>query len=440
MTSAPNSNDPEFMHELDRMRPPEEARAIIDRQITRVAPEQVPLAEAAWRILAQDLIASEDHPPFPASTMDGYAVHADDASPWREVIGEQHAGNVLDIEITDGYTVKIMTGAPVPRGANAVVPVEATEIAEDHVIIHKEDVRTGENIRPIGSDVRKGDLVLGKGTILGPAETGLVANMGVNPVTVSRRPKVSVLSTGDELVEPGETLGPGQIRDSNRFSLCAALEAEGCAITFAGKAPDERPQLEAFLRERIAADDVVITSGGVSMGELDLVKAILFDSPAITLHFRRLYLKPGKPLNFATCGAVLIFGLPGNPVSSLVTFEVLIRPALRQMTGACEVDRPNVPVMLEHEVQASDRVEYQRGIVTVNADGRLVARNTGQQQSSRLASFVGTNALLMIPPRETTYAAGETVQAMMLGAPFAQERMVGGSVSRQNRKKTPGLS
>jgi len=401
------------------MRPPDEARAIIDRHLIRLPSEPVPLGNAMFRVLAEDLIAPEDHPPFRASTMDGYAVSSDDHSPWREVIGEQNAGHVLDLEVTDGYTVKIMTGAPVPRGANAVVPVEATEMADDHVVIHKEVVQPGENIRPIGSDVRKGELVLSKGTILGPAEIGLVANLGVNPVTVTRRPKVSVLSTGDELVEPGDTLGPGQIRDSNRFSLCAALAAEGCEITFTGQAPDERPGLETFLRERIATDDVVITSGGVSMGELDLIKAILFDSPEINVHFRRLYLKPGKPLNFATSGNALIFGLPGNPVSSLVTFEVLIRPALRQMVGARDVDRPKVPVVLEHDVEASDRVEYQRGIVSVAADGRLIARNTGKQQSSRLASFMGANSLLMIPPRESTYVAGETVMAMMLGAPFA---------------------
>lgn len=406
-------------NEIDRMRPPDEARAIIDRHVIRLPPETIPLSEASHRILTHNLIAPEDHPPFPASTMDGYAVSADDSSPWREVIGEQHAGTIVDVEVTDGYTVKIMTGAPVPRGANAVVPVEATEIAEDHVIIHMEDVQPGANIRPVGSDVRRGDLVLPAGTMLGPAEIGLVANMGVNPVTVSRRPRVSVLSTGDELVEPGELPGPGQIRDSNRFSLVTALLGEGCEITYAGRAPDKRGQLEAFLRERIATDDVVITSGGVSMGELDLVKAILFNAPEITLHFRRLYLKPGKPLNFATSGAALIFGLPGNPVSSLVTFEVLIRPALRQMTCAREIDRPTVPVVLEHEVQASDRVEYQRGIVSVAADGRLVARNTGPQQSSRLASLVGANALLVIPPRESSYTAGETVRAMMLGAPFA---------------------
>jgi len=414
-----NAPDPNAMRELDRMRPPQEARAIIDSKITKLPTESIPLREAAYRVLATDLAAPEDHPPFAASTMDGYAVYADDSSPWREVIGEQNAGNVIDVEVTDGYTVRIMTGAPVPRGANAVVPVEATELAEDHVIIYQEDVQPGSNIRPVGSDVRKGDLVLPAGTILGPAEIGLVANMGINPVTVSRRPRVSVLSTGDELVEPGEPLGPGQIRDSNRFSLCATLQAEGCEITFAGKAPDQRDELEAFLKERLAIDDIVITSGGVSMGELDLIKAILFDAPDIEVHFRRLYLKPGKPLNFATRGDALIFGLPGNPVSSLVTFEVFIRPTLRQMSAAREIDRPRVPVVLAHELQASDRIEFQRGIVSVDGEGRLVARNSGRQQSSRLASFVGTNALLVIPPRESPYAAGESVQAMMLGAPFA---------------------
>ncbi|MDQ3541044.1 MAG: molybdopterin molybdotransferase MoeA [Chloroflexota bacterium] len=399
------------------MRPPDEARAIIDRAIVRLPSEAVPLAEAAWRVLAGDLVAPEDHPPFLASTMDGFAVVAEDSSPWREILGDQHAGHVLDEEVTEGYTVRIMTGAPVPRGANAVVPVEATELAEDHVVIHKEDVAPGENVRPIGSDVRKGDLILPDGTVLGPAEIGLVANMGVNPVTVTRLPRVSVLSTGNELVDPGDLVGPGQIRDSNRFSLMTALQNEPCEITYVGKAPDERVELERFLRDRLERDDVIVTSGGVSMGDLDLVKVILFDAHDITVHFRRLYLKPGKPLNFATSNDTLIFGLPGNPVSSLVTFELFIRPALRQMAGANDIDRPRLRVRLEAATPASDRIEFQRGIVSAARDGTLTARSTGPQQSSRLASFVGANALLMIPPRERPYAAGEEIDALMLGSP-----------------------
>jgi molybdenum cofactor synthesis domain-containing protein len=408
------------LRELDRMRPPAEARAIIDRYVRLLPEEAVPLEQAAGRILAKDLIAPEDHPPFAAATMDGFAVYSGDHSPWREIIGDQHAGKVLDVEVTDGYTVRIMTGAPVPAGADAVVPVEATDLKDDHVVIHQEDVRAGENIRPIGSDIRQGESVLVAGTTLGAAEIGLAASLGFNPIPVRRRPRVSVLSTGDELVEPGAPLGPGQIRDANRFSLQAALLAEGCEITYAGKAPDQRGPLETFLHERLASDDIVITSGGVSMGDLDLVKAILFEDPTIDVHFRRLYLKPGKPLNFATSGNALFFGLPGNPVSSLVTFEVFIRPTLRHLLGATEVDRPLVPVVLDHEVEASDRIEYQRGIVEVDSTGRLVARNTGRQASSRLASFKGMNALLVIPPRELAYQAGETIEAMLTGAPRLQ--------------------
>jgi len=420
VTPSPFADPQESHRELDRMRPPDEARAIIERHLARMPSEPVALADAAWRILAGDLVASEDHPPFPASTMDGFAVVADDGSPWREIIGDQHAGHVLDVEVSEGYTVRIMTGAPVPPGANAVVPVEATELADDHVVIHQEDVAPGANIRPVGSDVRRGDLILPAGTTLGPAEIGLVANMGVNPVAVARRPRVCVLSTGDELVEPGEPLGPGQIRDSNRFSLTTALAAEPCEITFSGKAPDRRDELERFLRERMELDDVIVTSGGVSMGELDLIKAILFDADDVTVHFRRLYLKPGKPLNFGTCGETLIFGLPGNPVSSLVTFELFIRPALRRMSGALEVDRPRLRARLEEGTPASDRIEYQRGIVTAGPGGRLTARSTGAQQSSRLASFVGANALLVIPPREIPYEPGEEIDALMLAPPRAQ--------------------
>ena len=411
-------SEPVDLQELDRMRPPAEAREIIGAHLPRLGMEHVSLTEAVGRVLARDITAPEDHPPFPASTMDGYAVFSQDHSPWREIIGTQNAGDTIDAEVTEGYAVRIMTGAPLPPGADAVVPVEATELMEDHVVIHQEDVAAGENIRPVGSDVAKGTLVLPAGTRLGPAEIGLVAGMGINPVPVARRPRVSVLSTGDELVEPDQPIGPGQIRDSNRFSLIAALMAEPVELTFAGKAPDNLDQLQALLRERMATDDIIITSGGVSMGERDLIKAILFDADDVHVHFRRLFMKPGKPLNFATHGDTLIFGLPGNPVSSLVTFELFIRTAIHQMIGEIETDRPTVRVTLAEETSPSDRIEYQRGVVFAGPDGKLIAHSTGLQRSSRLASFLGANALLVIAPRETVYAAGETIDALMLGAPI----------------------
>ncbi len=402
--------------DLDRLRHPDEALAIVLAHTSVLAIEHLPLAAASWRVLAEDIMAFEDHPPFPASTMDGYAVVAEDDSPWREVIGEQTAGYILDTEVTAGTAVRIMTGAPLPPGANAVVPVEATEPAEDHVIVHRTDLTPGENIRPIGSDLRRGDRILSAGTVLGPAEIGLVASIGLVPVPVRRRPRVSVLSTGDELVEPGQPVAPGQIRDSNRFSLVTALEGIGAGVVWSGHAPDDRDQLRQLLAERIADSDVVVTSGGVSMGDLDLVKALLGE--LATVHFRRVFMKPGKPLNFATSDATLIFGLPGNPVSALVSFELFIRPALAAMAGRAPIDRPRVPVLLSAGAQPSDRIEFQRATVYVDASGRLTATTTGRQASSRLASFVGANALLVIPPRDRPYASGEQVEAILLGPPL----------------------
>jgi molybdenum cofactor synthesis domain-containing protein len=401
--------------DLDRLRDPDEARATVLAHARPLPVERVPIAEAAWRVLTEDIVAPENHPPFRASTMDGYAIVAHDSSPWREVIGVQTAGSVLDVEVTEGVAVRITTGAPVPRGADAVVRVENTEEAEDHVIVHQESVAIGENIRPIGSDIAKGARILEAGTLLGPAELGLLASLGITPLPVARRPRVSVLSTGDELVEPGDPVAPGQIRDSNRFSLLAALATVGAEVVWSGKAPDQQDDLERLLRECIADSDVVVTSGGVSMGELDLVKAILGD--IATVHFRRVFLKPGKPLNFATADHALIFGLPGNPVSALVSFELFIRPALAVMGHRRDIDRPRVPVTLAEATNPSDRIEYQRAHVWVDESGRLVARTTGSQQSSRLASFVGANAFLVIPPRDTRYNAGELVNAILLDLP-----------------------
>jgi len=403
---------------LDRLVHPDEARSTVLRQTRPLPIEHVAIADAAWRPLAEHVVAPEHHPPFAASTMDGYAVVAADGSPWREVIGVQTAGSVLGVEVTPGYVVRITTGAPIPPGADAVVRVENTEPTEDHVIIHQEQVGLGENIRPIGSDVRRGDVLLAAGTTLGPAELGLLAGLGITPVAVRRRPRVSVLSTGDELVDPGEPVAPGQIRDSNRFSLVAALAAEHAEVVWSGKAPDEREELEALLRERIAQSDVVITSGGVSMGELDLVKAILGE--VATVHFRRVFMKPGKPLNFATADETLVFGLPGNPVSALVSFELFIRPALGMLMGRRPIDRPRVRVRLANDTPPTDRIEYQRATVAVDHDARLTATTTGSQASSRLASFIGANAFLVIPPRDGVYRAGEMVEAILLGPPLGE--------------------
>lgn len=405
--------------DIDRMLPPDEALAIIAQHVSRLSGELIDCRESAGRILAADVIASEPYPAFRASTMDGYAVVAADASPWREVLATQNAGDQVEVEVTEGYCVRIMTGAALPAGTDAVVPVEATEIADDHVVIHEEDVQPGQNVRPIGVDIAVGELLLRAGTRLGAAEVGLLASLGVTPVEVVRKPRVSILSTGDELVEPDHTPEPGQIRDANRFSLATMLANEPVDITWIGIAPDDRDELERLIRQRLATDDLILTSGGVSMGEKDFIKAILFDAPDIDVHFRRLYMKPGKPLTFAQHGKVSIFGLPGNPVSSMATFDVFVRAAIHRMIGALAVGLPQVTVRLAEPTVPADRIEYQRGIVCVSDQGELIGRANGDQRSSRLASYVGANAYLVIAPRESPYNAGEYVQALLTSPPTA---------------------
>ncbi len=345
--------------------------------------------------------------------MDGYAVVASDPQRLKSIVGRQTAGSVAAIAVDPGTAAWITTGAPVPGGADAVVPVEETESNDGLVTINRTRIAAGENIRPIGVDMARGTLALAAGSVLGPAEIGLAASLGVDPIGVTRKPRVSVLSTGDELVEPGDALAPGQIRDSNRFSLIAALHEAGAEVVWAGRGPDNAVALRAALLERLDESDVVITSGGVSMGDLDLIKPLLAELAEV--HFRRVFMKPGKPFNFATVGRKLIFSLPGNPVSALVSFEVFLRPALRTMLGAKDVDRPRVPVLLHHAVRPSDRIEFQRARVEVDGAGALRAVTTGAQASSRLASLVGANALLVVPPGEGPVPAGSAIQAMLIG-------------------------
>ncbi len=401
------------MQRTSRMLTPREALDIILAHVQRLPTEVVTVMQAVGRVLAESVVAPEDHPPFPAATMDGYAVVHNDTSPWREVIGEQYAGHVTDAVVTPGTAVRITTGAPLPAGADAVVPVEDVDVVDDHIVVRRDEVRLGENVRPVGVDVRRGELVIPAGTLLGPAEIGLLASLGFSRVTVSRRPRVSVLSTGDELVEPDAPLGPGQIRDSNRFMLVAAAEQVGAEVVWAGRGPDDVERLTELLRERIAESDVVISSGGVSVGERDLISAAL--QTLGTVHIERLFMKPGKPFHFVTAGSTLLFGLPGNPVSALVGFEIFVATALRAMTGQQPVELEPVTVMLEHDIEPGDRIEYQRAIVWCDADGTLRARNTGPQSSARLLSAVGANAYLVVPPRAAPYRAGERLQAILRG-------------------------
>src|SRR5438132_3563351 len=321
--------------------------------------ETVALTEARGRILAQNILADDDLPGMPRSSVDGYAVIAGDDAADFDVLEEVTAGRLAQAQVSPGTAVRIMTGGTLPRGADAVVMVEEVDETNGRAILHHRP-RRGENVHPPGMDLTRGQPVLSAGTRIGSAEVGLLATIGCARVPVYRKPRVAVLATGDELVEPDQTPPPGSVRDSNRYALMAAAEDAGADIAWHAHARDDEAELERAMRQGLAVADVLLTSGGVSMGTRDLIKPLL--EAMATIHFGRVSFKPGKPLTFATTtDAKLAFGLPGFPVSSLVTFEVFVRPALLKLGGAERVLRPRVEAILGHDVRPdSVRLEYQR--------------------------------------------------------------------------------
>lgn len=393
------------------MLPVERAKAIIEGFCRPLGMERVRLDAALGRTLAEAVRAPEAAPPFRSAAVDGYAVRAADGLEERRVIGEILAGSNLQLQVGVGEAAWVTTGAPLPDGADAMVMVEVTERDGDRVRLQR-GVRSGDGFHPIGQDLQLGQPVLAVGVALGPAEIGLLAAAGIWEAPVYRRPRVAVLSTGDELVEPFEARTGASIRDSNRFSVMAAVAEAGAEPVSLGIARDDEAEQEAAIRRGLDTADVVITSAGVSMGNRDLIKEILERLGQI--HIGRIDFKPGKPLTFATAGDKPIFGLPGFPVSSLVTFEVFVRPALLRLQGRAAPERPRVKVALAQLVRPSrDRVEYQRAVVSQAADGRLIAAGTGLQASSRLLSMAGANALMIIPAGEETLPAGSQVEALL---------------------------
>jgi len=377
--------------------------------------ERVAIGEAVGRVLAADMRAPAELPAFSTSAVDGFAVRAVDAGQTLRVIGESAAGRPFAGGVDRGTAARILTGGVLPDGADTVVMVEDVRLAGDAVTVPG-DLRAGSNFHRPGADVKAGELVLGAGTQLGAAELGLAAALGFAEVEARRRPRVALLSTGDELVEVGRKPGPGQITDSNRWALLAALREAGVEVRILGIGPDEPQALRRLVLEALGAADVLVTSGGVSVGTHDLVKPLL--ESLGTVHVGRVKLKPGKPFTFATLPAgKLAFGLPGFPVSSLVTFEVFVRPALRKMQGFSQLQRPTLPVRLGYDARATaDRTEYQR--VTLRREGaELVADTTGSQSSSRLLSLAGAHAFVRIAPGDEGIKAGTIVEAMILALP-----------------------
>ncbi|MFQ5858661.1 MAG: gephyrin-like molybdotransferase Glp [Anaerolineae bacterium] len=395
------------------MIPVEEAQQRIFERTRPLEPVRMRFDKALGFVLAEDVHAAENMPPFAASAKDGFAVVAGDTVRERRLVGEQMAGTMDGPHVEPGTVVRITTGAPVPPGADAVVMVERTEERNGRVIIHQEDIEPGADIRPPGQDIKRGQLVLKRGTRLGPAEIGLLATVGQTTAKVYRKPAVAVISTGDELVEPTQPPGPGQIRDSNRYTLAAAVAEAGGTPNVIGLGRDVETTLEELILQGLEKADALVTSGGVSMGDKDLVKPLL--EKLGTVHFGRVCTKPGKPVTFATVYGKPVFAMPGFPVSSLVSFEVFVRPALRKMQGCVQVFRPERKVILEQDVSHSAaRTEFQRAIVT-DRDGQLYAATTGFQGSGRLLSMVGANALLRLPYGEGDFKQGDVVTALVIG-------------------------
>jgi molybdopterin molybdotransferase len=395
------------------MLPVAEAAAIVLGRTRALGTERIPISQGYGRVLAEEIRATQPMPPFDASTVDGYAVLAGDSSPRRQVLAVVTAGRPVDTAVREGTSIRIMTGAPVPPGADAVIMQEFTHEEDGHVVLER-GVRPRENINPRGQDIAEQQVVLSPGGALGAAEIGLLATLGVREISTYRRPRVGVLSTGDELVEAEEEAPYGAIRDSNRPALMAAIREAGGEPFSLGIARDDEDLQRHLIRRGLEEGDVLVTSGGVSVGTRDLVKPLLAELGTVLVG--QVALKPGKPLTFAVCGQSLAFGLPGNPVSSLVSFELFVRPALRKLQGYAEIQRPVVEAALEQPVrQTVDRAEYQRATVVWRTEG-LVARTTGLQSSSRLLSMVGANALLHIPSGTGTLAAGTRVQALLVDA------------------------
>ncbi len=392
-----------------------DAAELVLNRTQRLGVERVHVGEAAGRVLAQDLVVEQDLPTFAASAVDGYAVRSADGGGRRRVTGESAAGRPFEGEVGPGEACRILTGAVLAEGADCVVMVEDTVQGPDWVEV-PDHLRPGANFHPPGSDARAGQVAVGAGTELGGAELGIAATLGHAQLTVVRRPRVAILSTGDELVEVGTQPGPGQIVDSNRWALAAAVREAGAEVTLLGIGPDQEDQLRSLVVGALGDHDVLVTSGGVSVGSHDLIKPLLASLGEV--HVGRVRLKPGKPFTFATLPeGRRAFGLPGFPVSSLVTFEVFVRPALRKMQGFTTLHRPQLPVRLGYEARpARDRTEYQRVLLRREGDD-LVAATTGSQSSSRLLSAVGAQALVRVPPGEQAIPAGTVVDAIILDLP-----------------------
>jgi molybdopterin molybdotransferase len=389
-------------------------------EVAPLAPLELALLDAHSCLLAEDVVAAVSLPPFDNSAMDGYAVRSADLDPVRAgtavtlpVVGDIPAGTASPLSVQPGLCVRIMTGAPLPTGADVVVPVEMTDGGIAKVRIDRApDV--GAYIRRLGEDVRAGDTVAVAGSHLGSARIGLIAAVGRTAVAVRPRPRVVVISTGSELVEAGAHIGPGQIADSNSYALTAAAREAGALAYRVGIVPDDPNRLLETLEDHLIRGDCIVTSGGVSVGAYDVVKEVL--SRLGTVRFDRVAMQPGMPQGFGRIGAdgVPIFALPGNPVSALVSFEVFVRPALRRMLGAEPISRPTVSAVATAPMRSGKgKRQYVRAVLSAQ-DDRYVVQPVGGSGSHLMGAMAAANGLVVIDEDVTDVAVGSPVTVMML--------------------------
>ena len=389
----------------------EETRDAILGAVPRLPVEPCAIADAVGLVLAEDVITAEAVPPFANTAMDGYALRAadtdgasEDAPVRLRVVGELPAGHAPTAPVGPGEAIRIMTGAPMPDGADAVMMVERTARDGDDGVLVQAVAKTGDHIRLPGGDLVAGQVVFTAGTVLGPAHVGVLASVGAHVVPVYRRVRVGVLSTGDELVEQG-ALAPGQIRDSNRPMLLALAAAAGAEVIDLGLARDDEDLIVSVLEDAFTRCDAVLTSGGVSVGDYDFVKAAL--DRFGQLEWRQIAIKPAKPLAFGIVQGVPVFGLPGNPVSSLVSFELFARPALRSMMGYTECRRVEVVARAAHAFtrRPDGKVHLDRVRVRWEGGGYVVV-STGKQESNVLSATAAANGLALVPDGDGVVEGG----------------------------------
>ncbi len=395
----------------------EEARERILAAVDVLEPERVPVLAAGGRVLTEEIAADRDIPPLTNAAMDGYAVRGADvaSAPARlRVVGEVAAGHVSDVRVEPGTAMRIMTGAPIPEGADTVVRFEDTQTDGEWVEVLT-SYALGKNVRPAGEDVRAGQVVLRSGQVLRPQEVGMLAAVGRLDVTVVRRPRVAILATGDEVVPPDQSPQPGQIRDANSYTVAAQVERYGGVPLMLGVARDQAALIQAGVREALEQGaDLMITSGGVSVGDFDLVKQVL--AAEGEMHFWSLNMKPGRPLAFGAVGGIPLLGLPGNPVAAMISTLLFARPAILKMQGFTDWRMPTVRARLAQSIERKDGRRHYLRVQLRTAETGREAILTGDQGSGILKSLVDADGLAVIPEDADHLPAGTVVEVLPLPA------------------------